>query len=100
MSLTGAQKKQLKGLAHHLKPVVLIGQKGITDSVIEALSDAFEAHELIKVKFLDTKDKDDKEQITAQLLSDTGSNLVGTIGHTVILFKRAQKTENQKIQLK
>ena len=49
--LNGSQRKFLRGLAHKLKPVVIIGQKGFGEAVIHAVEDALNAHELIKVKF-------------------------------------------------
>ena len=99
MALTGAQKKYLKGLAHSLKPVVMLGQKGLTDSVLDALEEAFETHELLKVKFLDIKEKEDKKKIAQQILQNTQSDLVGEIGHTLILFRPAKKPENRKTTL-
>ncbi|MBW1754247.1 MAG: YhbY family RNA-binding protein, partial [Deltaproteobacteria bacterium] len=54
--LQGFQKKHLRGLAHSLKPVVFIGQKGITDTVVRSINEALNSHELIKVKFIDFKE--------------------------------------------
>ena len=50
--LKGYQKKYLKGLAHGLKPVVFIGQKGLSRNLIGSIHDALDTHELIKVKFV------------------------------------------------
>ncbi|MFH1674895.1 MAG: YhbY family RNA-binding protein [Pseudomonadota bacterium] len=49
--LKGFQRKYLRGLTHKLKPVVLIGQKGLTDKVLWSTEKAFEDHELIKIKW-------------------------------------------------
>ena len=57
MTMPGFQKKYLKGLAHGLKPTVFIGQKGVTPAVIQSVDEALDAHELIKVKFVDFKEK-------------------------------------------
>ena len=51
--LTSIQAKFLRGLAHALKPVVFVGQKGLTTSLIASTDEAFQRHELIKVKFID-----------------------------------------------
>jgi RNA-binding protein len=51
LMLTGQARKYLRGLAHSLKPVVLIGQKGASPSVSQALEQALLKHELVKVKF-------------------------------------------------
>ena len=53
--LNGAMRKKLRALAHHLDPVVMIGQKGMTPQVIEKTRSALDAHELIKVRFTEFK---------------------------------------------
>ncbi len=50
MNLSSPQIRQLKKLAHHLKPVVLLGQQGLSDNVINEIDLSLDAHELIKVK--------------------------------------------------
>ena len=50
MPLKASQKKNLRALAHHLKPVVWVGQHGLRDSVLGEVEIALDAHELIKVK--------------------------------------------------
>ena len=50
MPLTGKQRRALRALGHHLEPVVLVGQNGITDGVVAAVDQALHDHELIKVK--------------------------------------------------
>ena len=62
----GYQKKYLKGLAHSLKPTVFVGQKGAVPSVIKALDEALDTHELIKVKFIEFKEKSQKEEIAGR----------------------------------
>ena len=97
--LESFQRKYLRGLAHTLKPVVLIGQKGLTDTVLRSTKQAFEKHELIKIKFNDFKEKEQKKEISERLKSKTGSEIIGTIGHTVILYKQQKDPEKQKIRL-
>ena len=55
------QKKYLRGLAHGLKPLVFVGQKGVTPALVDALNQALSDHELIKVKFIEFKEKDQKK---------------------------------------
>ena len=97
--LKSFQKKYLRGLAHKLKPVVLIGQKGLTDKVLRSTEQAFEDHELIKIKFNDFKEKEQKKEISELLESKTGSEIVSAIGHTVIFYKQQEDPEKQKIIL-
>jgi RNA-binding protein len=96
-SLKGYQKKHLRGLAHGLKPVVQIGREGVTDAVICAVDEGLFRHELIKIKFNDLKEKGPKEAITDDLAAKTGSEPVGMIGHTVILYRRHTDPEKRKI---
>ena len=60
IELKGSQKKYLRGLAHKLNPSAFIGHKGITESLIEEIDQALKASELIKIKFVDFKEKDQK----------------------------------------
>lgn len=96
-SLKGFQKKYLRGLAHSLKPVVQIGREGITEGVIRAIDECLFRHELIKVKFTDFKEKGQKEALTGEFAGKTGSELVGMIGHTAILYRRQTDPEKRKI---
>lgn len=97
--LEGFQKKFLRGLAHGLKPIVLIGQKGLTDELVRSVEQAFQSHELIKIKFNDFKEKDQKEEISKILEKKTGSELVGAVGHTCIFFKQQEDIEKRRIHL-
>jgi RNA-binding protein len=97
--MEGFQKKYLRGLAHGLKPVVLIGQKGLTDELVKSAEQALQIHELIKVKFNDFKEKDQKEQISNELEKKTGSELIGSVGHIYIFFKQQDDPEKRKIHL-
>ena len=61
--LTGSQKKYLRGLAHGQKPVVFIGQNGLSESVVKAAIESLDHHELIKVKCIDFKEKELKKEL-------------------------------------
>ncbi|MHB8910872.1 MAG: ribosome assembly RNA-binding protein YhbY [Syntrophales bacterium] len=98
-SLKGFQKKYLRGLAHALKPVVQIGREGITEGVIRAIDECLCRHELIKIKFTDFKEKDQKEAFTSEFTDRTGSELVGIIGHTAILYRQQTDPEKRKIAI-
>lgn len=96
--LKGSQKKYLRGLAHSLNPSALVGHKGITPSLIEEINIALDASELIKVKFVDFKEKDQKNELSQQIAEQTQSRIAGMIGHVVILFR--QNKDEQKRQIK
>jgi RNA-binding protein len=97
--LEGFQKKHLRGLAHGLKPVVLIGQKGLTEELIKSAEQAFQIHELIKVKFNDFKEKEQKAEISQNLEKRTGSELVGSVGHIYIFYRQQDDPEKRRIQV-
>jgi len=87
--LTAAERKKLKAEAHSLKPVVQLGQKGLTPSLIGAVNDALHAHELIKIKFQDFKE--DKKALAEEITSKTDSQVVSVIGNVVILYKKNEE---------
>jgi len=92
--LNGRQRRKLKSLAHHLNPVVQIGQKGLTDSLIKAVDKALNDHELIKVKFVDFKEE--KHELAEEVSSGTGSALVGMIGNIAILYRENPELEKKE----
>jgi RNA-binding protein len=97
--MQGYQKKYLKGLAHSLKPTVFVGQKGAVPSVIKALEEALDRHELIKVKFIEFKEKSQKEEIACALEKETSAERVGMIGHVAILYRQQTDPEKRKIEV-
>ncbi len=97
--MKSAQRKYLKGLAHRLKPVVLIGQNGLTASVVQAVDAALNDHELIKIKFNAFREKEEKAGITATIEKQTGAQWVGSIGHTTIIYRRHPDPQSRKIRL-
>lgn len=97
--LKGYQKNYLKGLVHGMKPVVFVGQKGISPPVTKAVDESLEKHELIKVKFIDFKEKDQKKEIAGAIEKETASELVGMIGHMAIFYRRQKDPEKRKINV-
>ena len=95
--LKGFQRKHLRGLAHAYKPVLLIGQKGISESLSEALEEALESHELIKVKFVDFKEREQKKEIIEQLEKAAACEMVGMTGHVAIFFRQNRDPEKRKV---
>jgi len=97
--LTGFQAKYLRSLAHAFKPVVFVGQKGITDALIASTEQAFDRHELIKVKFTDFKEKKQKKEIVEIIKERTGCLMAGMIGHVAIFYKQNDDPEKRRIVL-
>lgn len=97
--LEGYQKKYLKGLAHAIKPYVYVGQNGLSATVSQAIDESLAIHELIKVKFVDFKEKVQKEEITAAVEQETASELVGMIGHVAIFYRQQPDPEKRRIKI-
>ena len=97
--LKGVHKRYLRGLAHGLKPVVTVGQKGFGPALVKALHEALNTHELVKMKFNEFKDKDEKINIIEMLTKKTGALEVGLTGHTVIFFREHADPEKRKINI-
>jgi RNA-binding protein len=95
MNLSNKQKKHLKGLAHPLKPVVLLGQNGLTEGVLAEIENALNFHELIKVKVA-TDDREMKQLIIDAIVRETEAINVAKIGHIVVLYRQS---EEKKIDL-
>jgi RNA-binding protein len=87
MQLTEKQRRHLKGLAHPLKPVILMGNAGLTEAVIAATGLALDDHELLKVR-LPGMERQDRDAALAQLAERTGSVMVTRIGHVAVLYRR------------
>ncbi|MEO8010314.1 MAG: ribosome assembly RNA-binding protein YhbY [Dokdonella sp.] len=90
MPLSSFQKRYLRGLAHSLHPIVMLGQKGVTAGVVGELRIALEHHELVKVKLSGADREERKAQIDA-LCEPTHSEVVQLIGHTASLWRRNEK---------
>ena len=88
--LTGKQRRFLRALAHDKKPVVQIGQAGLTDSVNEAIRQALQTHELIKIK-LGSEVELDAAEVGAEIEAACSAQLAQIIGRTLIVYKRRAK---------
>lgn len=95
MNLSNKQKQYLKGEAHHLKPVVMIGANGLTEGVLAEIENALEYHELIKVK-VSAEDRETKKLICDAIIRETDATQVQLIGSILTLFK---PSEDKKIVL-
>ena len=97
--LKGYQKKYLKGLAHGMKPLVFVGQNGLSPTITKAVDESLEKHELIKVKFIDFKEKGQKKEIAGTIEKETASELVGMIGNIAIFYRQQKDPKKRKIDV-
>ena len=95
--MTPAQRAYLRRLAHSLPVTVMVGKHGLTEGFLTKIEQELNAHELIKVRFLDFKDM--KQSFTDTIVAETGANLVAIIGHTAILYRQHADPAQRKIQL-
>jgi RNA-binding protein len=96
MSLSNSQKRYLRGLAHSLNPVVMVGNKGLTPALVKEFGNALDQHELVKVKLAGDDREARAEQIDS-LAESAGAEVVQRIGHTATYFRRNK--EEPKIAL-
>jgi RNA-binding protein len=96
MDLTERQKKLLRGLGHQLKPVLMVGDAGLTDGVLREFSSTIAHHELIKVR-VRAGDRRGRDQIISDLCERGDATLVTRIGNVALLYRRNE--EDPKIPL-
>lgn len=89
--LTGKQRNALRKLGHSLKPVVQVGQKGISENLLKNIDQALLDHELIKVRLVPTSD-DDYTAVATAIHEATGAQLAQKVGRN-LLFYRAHPEE-------
>lgn len=87
MELDNATIKRLKGIGHDLKPVVMIGNNGITPAITEEIERALTDHELIKVK-LPAGSKHDRDLVCTELAANASAYLIHTIGRMALLLRQ------------
>ena len=79
-------RRQLRQIAHHLQPVVIVGDAGVTDALCSELERALTDHELIKVKL--AADREQRKLWIDQLVTASGSELVLSIGRVAVLYRQ------------
>lgn len=95
--LTSRQRAHLRKLAHHLKPIVLIGAEGIAPSVLTSVKEAFNTRELLKVKLQESAPIHVKDAAAELSSGVTGAHSIQTIGRTIVFYR--PHPENPEIQL-
>ena len=96
MALSSSQIRYLRGLAHPLKPLLLLGGKGVTAGLLKELEQALDDHELIKVR-LTGDDRAARTADLAKLVESSRAETVQTIGHVAVLYRRS--SDNPQVAL-
>ena len=92
MSLKASQKKKLRGLAHHLKPLVIVADKGLSESVVAEIERVLNDHELIKVKL--RSDRDTRKKWASSITEQCKAELVQTIGQVACFYRKNPDKHN------
>ena len=90
MSLTEQQKKRLRGLGHQLKPVIIVGAGGLSDSLLEEFESSLEHHELMKVK-VNMGERGERDTAIRALCEYSGAQLIQRVGNIGLLFRKNKK---------
>lgn len=98
MALTGRQVRQLRSLAHHLDPVVMIGKGDISEGIVAQANDSLEAHELIKCSVLDSSMLTAREA-AEDLAERCGAEVVQVIGRRFSLYRLSGRKNIEHIKL-
>ena len=99
VKIGGKQARYLRGLGHHLQPLVMLGREGLTENVVNETAAVLEARELVKVK-LGSGCSLDRKDVAEVLAEKTGSRVVQVLGRTILLLREnPDRSENQRIRL-
>ncbi|MEY2862371.1 MAG: ribosome assembly RNA-binding protein YhbY [Pseudomonadota bacterium] len=89
-ALSNQERKRLRRIGHALNPVIMLGNNGLSEGVIEESTRALNDHELIKIKVFG-EDRDERRALMAGLCDATGAVVVQQVGKMALLFKKAAK---------
>ena len=97
MELAGYQRRALRAAAHGLQPLVQVGKDGLAENVLKSVREALAAHELIKVRFVDEKER--RREIAAELADAVDASLAGVVGHVAILYRPHPEEDKRRVHL-
>ena len=95
--LDGYQRRYLRSLGHRLKPVVVVGKRGLSAELLSKVRAELAAHELIKVRFAEFKSE--RGPLAAEMAASCQSEVVGTVGNTALLFRAHDEPDKRRIRL-
>ncbi|MBE0486117.1 ribosome assembly RNA-binding protein YhbY [Marinobacter sp.] len=90
MSLSAEQRREYRAIAHNLKPVIIVGDKGLSEGLQEELDRALNDHELIKIKIA-SQDREARQEAIKVLCESSKAELVQTIGKIAVILRRSKK---------
>ena len=87
MAIAAQHVRYLRGLAHSLSPIVLVGNKGISDNLLDELKQALDRHELVKLRVL-AETREERDQLVLAIQRHTGAELIQRVGHTATFYRQ------------
>lgn len=97
VEINGKQRRKLEKMAHSLDPVVIVGQSGVTQNIINMVKECLNTHELIKVKYNEYQDQ--KYEMTNQIVEGSDSVLIRVIGNIAILYRPNDDEKKRRIRV-
>lgn len=99
MNLNERQKKHLRGLGHALKPLILVGEAGLSESLLAEFEATLDHHELIKVR-IRAEDRAERDAMFARLCDESNATMVQRIGNVALLYRpNLKKKPDKRIRL-
>ena len=92
--MNSAQLKQMKTQAHELKPIIMIGQAGLTEAVLKEIELALDTHELLKIKI--RAEREDRKQIQQQICTETKAESIQSIGQIIVIYRKKPEQAKKK----
>ena len=89
MTLTEQTKRELRGRGHTLKPVVSIGNAGLSKAVLREIDLSLEHHELMKIR-IGAADREQRKAIIAEICTSCEAELIQAIGHIALIYREKQ----------
>lgn len=90
MKLNEKQKRHLRTLAHNRKPLIIVGDKGLTENLLTETDSTLEHHELIKVR-VNASDRDERNAMIEELCDKSKATLIKRIGHIAVIYRPAKE---------
>jgi RNA-binding protein len=94
-SISAKQLRELRESLHHLKPIVIIGNNGLTENVLAEINHALNDHELIKIR-INAENSSDRTEVAQKICAQTSAILVQTIGHILAIYRKNPLLEERK----
>jgi len=99
MRLSESNKKYLRGLGHQLKPLIMVGDAGLSESLLAEYESTIDHHELIKVR-VRVCDRAERDAIIEKLCANSSATLIQRIGNVALLYRpNLRKKPEKRIRL-